>query len=333
MVDETLENVIIPSKTGMFRRIKMKSTHKRKSSLQKLVRKPQITHQGVLIRNVPALVFPGSKKQVAEDMAKHLSQSKKKKFMKTRKLVLSTESTDEDQQIPETPEFTPIVTSSIPETNVIKTPEVSIAKSIFEEVRTSGIPAHVSDMDANVNMGEGGSKDAAQGPIIFTPTSTIPLTSTTVSPTFEHILNQPFTSIFPSQSTDTPKPSSPTDTDNEGFGGTFKNMEFNEDEEEFPDHMLMTMKQYKILNQKLNSIIQPQADLGGSSSISSLEVDSMLKMFESRIINKVSRMLEASDFAILEKEVNKVNLFKRKFFLFNMIMRPWIRRSISFGML
>ncbi|CAI9269066.1 unnamed protein product [Lactuca saligna] len=265
----------------------MKSTHKRNSSSHKLVRKPQITHQGVLICDVPAPISPGSKKRLAEDIAKHLSQLKKKKLKKTRKLVLSTKSTDEDERIPETPEFTPIVTSSIPETNVIKTPEVSIAKSIFEEVRTSGILAHISDTDANVNMGEGGSKDAAQGPIILTPTSTIPLTSTTVSPTFEHILNQPFTSIFPSQSTDTPKPSSPTATNNEGIGGTFEHLEFNEDEEEFPDHMLMTMKQYKILNQKLKSITQSQADLGGSSSISSLEVDSMLKMFKSRIINKI----------------------------------------------
>ncbi|CAI9260324.1 unnamed protein product [Lactuca saligna] len=63
MVDETQENIIIPSKTGMFQRIMMKSTHKRKSSSQKL----------------------------------------KKKLKKTRKLVLSTESTDEDERIPETP--------------------------------------------------------------------------------------------------------------------------------------------------------------------------------------------------------------------------------------
>ncbi|CAI9277053.1 unnamed protein product [Lactuca saligna] len=134
MVDETQENVIIPSKTGMFRRIKMKSTHKRKSSSQKLVRKPQITQQGVLIHDVPDPVSPGSKKPVAEDMEKHFSQPKKKKIKKIRKLVLSTESTDEDERIPETRDFTPIITSSIPEQNVIISLGVSIAKSIFEEV-------------------------------------------------------------------------------------------------------------------------------------------------------------------------------------------------------
>lgn len=191
IVEETQEKVVIPSKTGMFRRIKMKSTHKRKSPAKKLIRKHQISHQGVLIREVPIPVSLGSKKRAAEDMAKHLAQGKKRR--KTRKIVLSTESAEEDERIPETPEFTSILTSSIPETAVIITPEVSITKSILEEVRTSDITAHVSDTDANVNMGEGGSKDTDQGPFIYIPfeslvsvtsTSTIPIPSTTISPTF-----------------------------------------------------------------------------------------------------------------------------------------------------
>lgn len=53
-----------------------------------------------------------------------------------------------------------------------------------------------------------------------------------------------------------------TDNENEGFGGTFENLVFDEDEADFPDHMLMTMKRFKILNTKLNSIFQSQADLG-----------------------------------------------------------------------
>ena len=63
----------------------------------------------------------------------------------------------------------------------------------------------------------------------------------------------------------------------------------------------MTMKQYKILNQKLNSIIQSHADLGGGSSISSLEIDSMFKLCESRIITKVSGMLKAYESMLMEK--------------------------------
>ncbi|CAI9262920.1 unnamed protein product [Lactuca saligna] len=178
----------------------MKSKHKRNSLSQKLLRKPQLSHQGVLFREVPVPISPASKKRATKDMEKNLSQPKKKKTKKPRKIVSSSESTEEDERVPETPEVTSILTSSIPETTIIITPEVSIAKSIFEEVRISGLGKNVS-------------KDADQGPFIFTPfesfvsvtpTSTIPLTSTTISPTFEHILNQPITSMFSSQSTDTP---------------------------------------------------------------------------------------------------------------------------------
>lgn len=307
IVEETQEKGVIPSKTGMFRRIKIKSTHKRMSPAQKLIQKHQVSHQGVLIRDIPVPVSPSSKKRATEDMAKHLAKGKK--MRKTRKIVLSTESTKEDERIPETPEFNSLI-SSTPEQTIIIPPKVSIAKSILEEVRTSDITAHVSDTDANVNMGEGGSKDANQGPFIstpfkslvsVTPTSTIPISSTTISPTFKYILNQPITSMLSSQSTDTPRPSSPTETDHEGFGGTFEDLEFHDEEEDFPDHMLITMKRYKILNQNLNSIIQSQADMGGGSSLSSLEIDSMLKLCESRIISKVSGMLKASELVLMEK--------------------------------
>ncbi|CAI9261149.1 unnamed protein product [Lactuca saligna] len=132
VVEESQEDVVVPSKIEMFRRINMKSKHKRKSSSKKLLRKPQLSHQGVMFREVPVPVSPASKKRVAEDMAKHLSHSKKKKTKKARKIVSSSESTEEDERVPETPETT-ILTSSIPETTVIFTPEVSIAKSIFEE--------------------------------------------------------------------------------------------------------------------------------------------------------------------------------------------------------
>ncbi|CAI9286378.1 unnamed protein product [Lactuca saligna] len=83
----------------------------------------------------------------------------------------------------------------------------------------------------------------------------IPTTSTTESPTFENIINQPFTSIFSSQSTVPPKTIDESDNEEGGFGGTFEDLEFDDEEEYFPDHMLMSMKQFKIMNKKLNSII------------------------------------------------------------------------------
>lgn len=92
-----------------------------------------------------------------------------------------------------------------------------------------------------------------------------------------------------------------TDNENEGFGGTFENLVFDEDEADFPDHTLMTMKQSKILNTKLNSIIQSQEDLGEGHSISSLEVDGLLKLVEGRISSKVSRMIRDFEARILEK--------------------------------
>ena len=39
------------------------------------------------------------------------------------------------------------------------------------------------------------------------------------------------------------------------LGGAFEDLEFDDEEKNFPDHMLLSMKQFKILNKKLNSII------------------------------------------------------------------------------
>ena len=67
----------------------------------------------------------------------------------------------------------------------------------------------------------------------------------------------------------------------------FEASHFDSEEEEIPDHMLMSGKQFKILNRKLNAIIQSQADSGTKSSISGLEVESMIKVAEKRITAKV----------------------------------------------
>ncbi|CAI9269696.1 unnamed protein product [Lactuca saligna] len=134
------------------------------------------------------------------------------------------------------------------------------------------------------------------------------VTSTTDSPTFQSIMDQPFTTTFSTQSTDPPNPSSPVaetmaideETDNEGFAGTFEALSFDKVEEDFPDHMLMTMKQFKILNSKLNSILQSQAD-AGSDGINIIEVDSIMKEMESRVSSKASGLIRDSESRILEK--------------------------------
>ena len=52
------------------------------------------------------------------------------------------------------------------------------------------------------------------------------ISTTTTSPTIDHILQQPITTIFQSQSTDPPKPNSDDERDGGGFGGTFYDLEF-----------------------------------------------------------------------------------------------------------
>ncbi|KAL7607148.1 hypothetical protein Lser_V15G19426 [Lactuca serriola] len=73
------------------------------------------------------------------------------------------------------------------------------------------------------------------------------------------------------------------------FGGIIEDIHFDSEEEDIPDHMLMTGKQFKILNQKLNAIIQSQVDSGRMSSISAMEVDVMIKGDEKRIMEKVDQ--------------------------------------------
>ncbi|CAI9294018.1 unnamed protein product [Lactuca saligna] len=213
-VDDTQEKVVIPSKTSIFRRIKKQSRHTLRSPTLNVVRKPHITHQGVIICELPASVSPLSKKQRTEDMTKHITQRKNKK---TRKLVISKKSTEDKEEVPETPEANLNQEISSPEKTIAIPPEVLVAKSVPEEVRTSDITVNVSNTDANDTMGEGDLKTEAQGnpnTIVSLSLYNLPNPSSTHSPTFYNILNQPFTTLFSSQSTgppkiDSPKPNSP----------------------------------------------------------------------------------------------------------------------------
>ncbi|CAI9299282.1 unnamed protein product [Lactuca saligna] len=118
------EKEIIPSKTGVFRRIKMKSKHKSRSPLTNVVRKPQVTHQGLLLREIPAPASPSSKKPRATDMAKHISKKKKKS-----KMIISSEyAVHEDETIPETPEADLHKESSTPTQTYVIPPEDSVTK-------------------------------------------------------------------------------------------------------------------------------------------------------------------------------------------------------------
>lgn len=63
----------------------------------------------------------------------------------------------------------------------------------------------------------------------------------------------------------------------------FGDLQFVLGEENIPDHMSMSGKQFKIMNRKLNSLLQIQADKGSRNSFSVIEVDLMLKSQEHRL--------------------------------------------------
>ncbi|KAL7607644.1 hypothetical protein Lser_V15G16187 [Lactuca serriola] len=273
---EDVQKDVLPSKSGVLKQI----------------RKAEVSSKGVTIRSIPAPVSPGQKRQRAEDVAKNMKRTLGKK----RKMVIHNESSD-DEVVPETPPIslpiTTMVTVPLPisQPSQISPPisqpsqssliisqtqllEIDLTKSITEEVPISDTVVNVSDTGAPI-------------PSVA---STLPIITT--SSIFDHALQNPFTTLFPSQSPENPIPSQQmSDPEVEGgaFGGVLDDISFDSEEEEIPDHMLMTGKQFKILNQKLKTIIQSQADSGRMSSISAMEVDIMIKGAEKRILEKVDQ--------------------------------------------
>ncbi|CAI9278674.1 unnamed protein product [Lactuca saligna] len=192
-------------------------------------------------------------------------------------MIIYSESTaDEDETIPETPEANLHKDTSTPTQTVVIPPKDLVSKSLSEEARTSNILVNISNTDENAIMGEDDSKKENQGkPSTVTSetfvslppqiTPVITTTSTTDSPTFENIIKQPITSLFSSQSTDPPTTTS-----------QIQESIFMETEHEFED-------------------------IGGGHSVTSLEVDGLLKLLEGRITLKVSGMIKDSGSRLLEK--------------------------------
>ena len=159
------------------------------------------------------------------------------------------EESSESEVVLETPLGTKSPTAtSTPQTIPL---EIMLTKSVTEEVPIFDIRENVSDTGADVNMSFEGTKSDSQGIIIISTFEPISHTSishppyiskvqtTTTSPTFETIIQQPFTTLFQSQSTDPPKSNSDDETDGGGFGGTFADLEFDYEEDNMPDHILM----------------------------------------------------------------------------------------------
>ncbi|CAI9290628.1 unnamed protein product [Lactuca saligna] len=86
--------------------------------------------------------------------------------------------------------------------------------------------------------------------------------------------------------------------DDDGFMGSFVEIQFNSKEENIPDYMLMFGKQFKTLNTKLNLLLQLQTDGGGKNSISALDVDVMLQAQGYLILDKLNHMEEYVDLRV-----------------------------------
>ncbi|XP_052619606.1 uncharacterized protein LOC128125976 [Lactuca sativa] len=292
---------IIPSKSGVLKKLLKSLT----TTSSPNIRKTEVSSKGATFHDVPAPVSPGSKRKRAQDVAKHMQQTLSKK----RKLIICNESSDEEV-VPETPPVSVVVTVSLPPVSIPITSQISTTTSIpLEVVTTKSVSKEVPTSDMVVNVSDTGAPItsvettlpinlSASLPISSENISTslppfsLPTTTITTSSIFDHPLQHPFTTLFPSQSPETPQPSQPmSDDENEGggFGGTFEALHFDSEEEEIPDHMLMSGKQFKILNRKLNAIIQSQVDSGSKSTMTGLEVEYLLKEVKKRILDKVDQ--------------------------------------------
>ncbi|CAI9273886.1 unnamed protein product [Lactuca saligna] len=283
-IDEAPKEVV-PLKNGVFKQIK-KIAHKSRSSSDRspsfspsMLRKPHVTGKGVVIREVLVHVSLSSKKRKAEDMAKHISKKQKKKL---RKLVINDESTEEE--VAKDPPVTTFQDTSNMEMLVLSSqisqPEpLIVSLPLVTNVKTSqpqGTPIIVSFLFETSTID------------ILTKLPPFVTTSLdTNTPTFDNILNQPITSLFSSQSTEPPvnhEEAHPSFDDDENvFSGTFGDIQFDPEEEEIPENMILTGKQFKIMNQKLNLLLQIQPDGGGKHSVSILEVDLLLKKKEDAV--------------------------------------------------
>ncbi|CAI9269136.1 unnamed protein product [Lactuca saligna] len=93
-------------------------------------------------------------------------------------------------------------------------------------------------------------------------------------------MHQSITSFFSSQSTKCEKSILEDEKDDDDVIVSFEKIQFNPEEHRIPDHMFMLGKQFKILNYKLNLLLQIQADTWSRNSMSGIEVDIMLKTQE-----------------------------------------------------
>ncbi|CAH1448140.1 unnamed protein product [Lactuca virosa] len=102
------------------------------------------------------------------------------------------------------------------------------------------------------------------------PTS---LPVSTISPTYSTIMREPITTLFSSQSTKVERVVQEKEPNDDDIMVSFYDLQFEPEEDNVPDNMIMSGKQFEILKKKINSLLQLQGDSGGRSSIYGVDME------------------------------------------------------------
>ncbi|CAI9266759.1 unnamed protein product [Lactuca saligna] len=79
---------------------------------------------------------------------------------------------------------------------------------------------------------------------------------------------------------------------------SFVDIKFDLEEENIPDHMIMSSKSFKILNYKLSSLLQLRADVESQHNVFEIEIDVMLKAQELRLKDMMHRIDKSNEMRV-----------------------------------
>lgn len=85
---------------------------------------------------------------------------------------------------------------------------------------------------------------------------------------------------------------------------SFTGLQFDPEEQNIPDEIIISKKHFKILNSKTNSILQFFADIRSKHYVSEFEVDSLLKAQESRLHSLINDVNKRNNERILNHSCN-----------------------------
>ncbi|CAH1413460.1 unnamed protein product [Lactuca virosa] len=75
--------------------------------------------------------------------------------------------------------------------------------------------------------------------------------------------------------------------DDENFMVSFVELQFNLEENDIPDELIMSSKHFMILNSKINYLLQITGDTGGRNYVTGVEMDYLLKDQQSQLWNLI----------------------------------------------